>query len=136
MKRSAPLRSDPVKREAFIDRGRRSSARKLGRPRAISPASEEPRAKVRNLPCLVCGRERSEWVAIDPAHVVPRSLGGCSKAACVIPLCRDAYGQGCHREYDEHRLEVLPLLTLEEQAHAVSHVGISRALRLTVVDGA
>jgi hypothetical protein len=58
---------------------------------------------------------------------VSRALGGCDFFDCVIPLCRDA-----HRAFDAHRLDILPLLTHEEQAHAVSHLGIVAAYhRLT-----
>jgi hypothetical protein len=48
-------------------------ARRTPPPRTlISPASEAQRAKVAHQPCLVCGRR-----PVDPAHLVPRSLGGC-----------------------------------------------------------
>lgn len=130
MKRSE-LRPDPEKVRAFVQRGRESSARSLAGRRAISPASFDQRRKVRPLACLNCGAERGERVTVDAAHVIPRSLGGCDSADCVVPLCRRADGSGCHREYDEGRLELLPLLTWSEQAHAVSHVGIAAALRQT-----
>ena len=65
---------------------------------------------------------------VDPAHVTPKANGGCDDPLCVIPLCRQH-----HREYDHERtLDVLPLLTRAEQAHAVGHVGIAVAYqRLT-----
>ena len=45
----------------------------------------------------------------------------------VVPLCTD-----CHADYDARKLDLLPYLTLVEQAAAVAHVGIVRALhRLT-----
>lgn len=40
-----------------------------------------------------------------------------------VPLCRE-----CHRLYDARELCLLPVLTLDEQAAAVRHVGIERAL--------
>lgn len=40
-----------------------------------------------------------------------------------IPLCQD-----CHRNYDARSLDILPLLTYEEQAAAVALVGITRAV--------
>lgn len=44
----------------------------------------------------------------------------------VLPLCSD-----CHRRQHDGRLEILPLLTLEEQLQAVADAGtISRAARL------
>lgn len=45
----------------------------------------------------------------------------------VIPLCKQ-----CHHDYDHRKVSVLEVLTYAEQAAAVSHVGIVRAMqRLT-----
>jgi|KBSMisStaDraftv2_1062788.scaffolds.fasta_scaffold1820776_2 hypothetical protein len=45
----------------------------------------------------------------------------------VIPLCRQ-----CHYDYDHRKVSVLEVLSEREQAAAVAHVGIVRALhRLT-----
>lgn len=45
----------------------------------------------------------------------------------VIPLC-----PACHAAYDHRRVSILEVLTLREQAAAVAHLGIVRALhRLT-----
>jgi hypothetical protein len=41
----------------------------------------------------------------------------------VIPLCAQ-----CHHDYDMRRVSILEVLTLPEQAAAVAHVGILRAL--------
>lgn len=86
-------------------------------------ASQPQRVKVKNEgTCRVCRNEEP-----DPAHITPRSIGGCNDPACVMAL-----GRRCHRLYDEHRLDVLPYLTRDEQAHAVLHLGIVGALqRLT-----
>ena len=47
--------------------------------------------------------------------------------ASIVPLC-----QGCHMLYDAHKLDILPILSNEEQANAVKTVGIARAYqRLT-----
>lgn len=62
--------------------------------------------------------------AVDPAHVCPRAIGGCDSEDCVIPLTRNQ-----HRQYDEGKLSILEYLTLDEQAHAVSHLGILGALK-------
>jgi hypothetical protein len=129
----------------FKQRGRESGARSLQRPRPqtgrkvsrrhkVSPASDAQRRKVLGLPCLACGREGAAWLAIDPAHVIPRSLGGCDAPECVVPLCRDGAGQGCHAAYDHGRLDLLPLLENQgawraEQAHAVEHLGLLGAYR-------
>lgn len=40
-----------------------------------------------------------------------------------VPLCRQ-----CHYDYDMRRVSLLEVLTLNEQAAAVAHVGILRAL--------
>ena len=72
MRRSAPLR-----RGKGLER--RTALRRTGPPRrrtplrrsAVSPASPEQRAKVAGRACLVCGMR-----PVDPAHLVPRSLGG------------------------------------------------------------
>ena len=45
----------------------------------------------------------------------------------IVPLCRD-----CHTEYDQHRLDLLPFLTLPEQIAAVRQAGgIALAYRRT-----
>ena len=88
----------------------------------IGRATAEQRAKVHGEPgCRYCRR-----TPVDPAHVVPRARGGCDDPACVIALCRED-----HRKYDEGDLDVLPLLSKEEQAHAVSHLGIVAAYQRT-----
>ena len=59
-------------------------------------ASEEQRAAVAGRRCIVCRSDRR----VDPAHLVPRSMGGCGDALCVVPACRS-----CHRAYDAGELE-------------------------------
>jgi hypothetical protein len=45
----------------------------------------------------------------------------------IVPLCRE-----CHVEYDQHRLDLLPALTLPEQVAAVRQAGgIALAYRRT-----
>ena len=73
-------------------------------------------------PCLVCGRR-----PVDPAHLVPRSLGGCDEPDCVVPLCRAR-----HRLYDRGELDLLPHLEpgyRVELAHALVHLGLLGMLR-------
>jgi len=85
-------------------------------------ASPAQRVKVRDSVCRICGASE-----VDPAHVIARARGGCEDALCVIPLCRRH-----HRAYDHERtLDVLPALTRDEQAHAVSHAGLVSALERT-----
>jgi hypothetical protein len=79
-------------------------------------ASTEQRLKVAGLPCLVCGR-----TPVDPAHLVPRRLGGCDSTDCVVALCRTH-----HRLFDTGRLALAPYLVAElerELRHALTHVG-------------
>jgi hypothetical protein len=86
-------------------------------------ATDAQRAAVAGRSCVVCGIDRR----IDPAHLVPRSLGGCGDALCVIPACR-----ACHRAYDRGELDLLPHLEpawRAQLAHAVGHLGLVGALR-------
>jgi hypothetical protein len=95
-------------------------------PLARSPslaASDAQRGKVASEGCIVCGAA----TRIDPAHVIPRSLGGCDDPDCVVALCRLH-----HRAYDRGRLDLMPYLEprhRREAAHAVAHVGLAGALR-------
>jgi hypothetical protein len=101
----------------------RRSPLKKGRGFAASP---EQRAKVRDWSCLRCVRDERDGVKIDPAHVIPRSMGGCDHEDCVVPLCRE-----CHAWYDSGQLDLLPALQdsrSAELAHAVGHVGLIAAL--------
>jgi hypothetical protein len=90
--------------------------------RALGRASLAQRAAVRGARCIVCGTDR----AIDPAHLVPRSLGGCDHPLCVVALCRIH-----HRGYDRGRLDLVPYLEPRHRAqaaHAVGHLGLVGAL--------
>jgi hypothetical protein len=75
-------------------------------------ASPEQRRKVSGGVCLVCGRS-----PVDPAHLVPRRLGGCDSPDCVVALCRTH-----HRLFDSGRLVLAPALE-RELRHALTHVG-------------
>jgi hypothetical protein len=86
-------------------------------------ASDAQRAAVVGRLCIVCGADKR----IDPAHLIPRSLGGCGDRLCVVPACRD-----CHRAYDRGELDLLHYLEpawRAQLAHAVGHVGLVGALR-------
>ena len=82
--------------------------------RGISPASDEQRQKVRDRGCVNCGQTT---IRCDPAHLTPRSLGGCDDQDCVIPLCRS-----CHREFDEGMIDLEPVLALRQFAAERSHM--------------
>ncbi len=108
-----PLRraAKPLARRAPFERHR------------LAPASSAQRDAVRGLACIVCGA-RSD---IDPAHLVPRSLGGCDHPLCVVAPCRMH-----HRAYDRGRLDLVPYLEprcRNQAAHAVTHLGLAGALR-------
>ena len=94
----------------------------LGRPPSLA-ATEAQRTAVAGRSCTAYGSEHR----IDPAHLSPRSLGGCGEPICAVPLCR-----ACHQAYDPGQLDLLPHLepTWRAQlAHAVGHVGLIGALR-------
>jgi len=81
-------------------------------------ATDSQRLAVAGRPCIVCGAVHG----IDPAHLIPKSLGGCGDPLCVVPLCR----RPCHRAYDSGELDLLPYLEpawRAQLAHAVGHVG-------------
>jgi hypothetical protein len=86
-------------------------------------ATDAQRVAVAGRSCIVCGATHG----VDPAHLIPKALGGCGDARCVTALCRD-----CHRAYDAGRLDLLPYLEpawRAQLAHAVGHVGLIGALR-------
>ncbi len=116
---------------------KRSSLRRRARLRARAPlrratplrptpslaATAAQRAAVAGRPCIACDATHG----IDPAHLIPRSLGGCGDALCVVALCRT-----CHRSYDRGELDLLPNLEpgwRPQLAHAVGHIGLIGALR-------
>jgi hypothetical protein len=116
-------RQKGLRRRARLER--RAALRRLTplRRTPVSPASEAQRAKVAGQACLVCGKR-----PVDPAHLAPRSLGGCEDAHCSIPLCR-----ACHRRYDRGELDLLPRLEpgyRTELAHALAHLSLLSLLRL------
>lgn len=79
-------------------------------------ASDGQRRKVAGLGCLVCGRS-----PVDPAHLVPRRLGGCDSPDCVVPLCR-----AHHRSFDHGLMALVSYLGPEQERelrHALSHAG-------------
>lgn len=63
---------------------------------------------------------------IDPAHIIDRARGGCDDEDCICPLPRLL-----HSMYDAGKLDLLPWLTRDEQAHAAKHAGLLGALKRT-----
>jgi hypothetical protein len=101
---------------------RRAPSASLLRTSPFVLASPAQRDKVARLACLVCGR-----APVDPAHLVPRKLGGCDSPDCVIPLCRTH-----HRLYDDGQLRLdvhVGRGCRRERAHALTHVSAARSRR-------
>ena len=117
--REVPLRRTPLRPGPWRTPGD-------GEPncgRAPFGASEAQREKTVGGACVVCRQTKG----ITPAHLAPRSLGGCDHPDCVVPLCWTH-----HRAYDTGRLELLPHLEPQwraEVAHAVMHLGLIGAVR-------
>jgi hypothetical protein len=117
------MKRTPMRRRARLRAKKQLRRTKPLQRTASMAASERQRAAVAGRRCIVCDSEKR----IDPAHLVPRSLGGCGDALCVVPLCRR-----CHRAYDRGELDLLPHLEpawRAQLAHAVGHLGLIGALR-------
>lgn len=74
--------------------------------------------------CRFCGRTD---LKLDPAHIIPRSRvspGAGERAENIVPLCRSH-----HAAYDQSKLDILSVLTRDEQAYAVELVGLFEAYR-------
>ena len=136
LRRSTPLRSAPGPlREVPLRRTplrpgpwRSSGVGQTNGRRAPFGASEAQREKIVGGACVVC----RETKGLTPAHLAPRSLGGCDHPECVVPLCWTH-----HRAYDTGRLELLPHLEPQwraEVAHAVTHLGLAGAVRRLAPD--
>ncbi len=117
------MKRTPLRRRAKL-RARTQLRRSTQPARSRSlAATDTQRAAVTGRACIVCHTDRR----IDPAHLIPRSLGGCGHALCVVPLCRLH-----HRAYDRGELDLLPHLEpawRPQLAHAVGHIGLIGALR-------
>jgi hypothetical protein len=126
-RRRTPLRrSTPLVRRTPLSSHspeRRLAIVLMSASRAPGAASAAQREKIIGSACVVCAQTRG----LTPAHLAPRSLGGCDDADCVVPLCWLH-----HRAYDTGRLELLPYLEpgwRAEVAHAVLHLGLIGAYR-------
>jgi hypothetical protein len=117
-----PMKRTALRRRATL-RAKKPLPRKALQRTPSMAATERQRAAVAGRRCIVCGTDRR----IDPAHLIPRSLGGCGDPLCVVPACRLH-----HRAYDRGELDLLPYLEpawRAQLAHAVGHVGLIAALR-------
>jgi hypothetical protein len=117
------MKRTPLRRRAGLRAGTTLRRRAPLKRAAAMAASDAQRRTVAGLTCIVCRADQR----IDPAHLIPRSLGGCGDALCVVPLCRHH-----HRAYDRGELDLLPHLEpawRAQLAHAVGHVGLLGAVR-------
>jgi len=88
--------------------------------------SEARRKVEREGRCRACAKPHN----LDAAHIVPRSrIHGppAQDPRNIIPLCREH-----HDAQHRGELELLPLLTREEQVYIVGLVGIEEARRRTI----
>jgi hypothetical protein len=116
------MKRTPLRRRASL-RATKPLRRKAPLQRTSSMAASEAQRAAAGRCCIVCGSDKR----VDPAHLIPKSLGGCASGLCVIPLDRR-----CHRAYDRGELDLLPYLEpgwRPQLAHAVGHVGLIGALR-------
>lgn len=126
-------RRTPLRRTTVLDRGaplaRGSRKPTPPLPRSWDAALTKVRSEGR---CRVCGEHR---VRLEAAHTVGREhdrlidpeqpdMGRYVDPADVVPLCVTH-----HRAFDARELDLLPHLTLAEQAAAAAHVGLVAALR-------
>jgi hypothetical protein len=101
-------------------------------------ASPAQRAKVADMPCIVTGAEGIEGAIVDPAHLWPRSMGGCSDPLCVVPLRRDI-----HDLFEDGKFDLYPYLTparhsdawKAELIHALEHADMSMTRLLHELTG-
>lgn len=88
--------------------------------------------------CRFCGRRAEQGTKLDAAHVIGREHDQERRTipngvlwvnpAHVVPLCSGFDGD-CHGRYDRREIDLLPVLTTEEQAEAVRLVGMMSAFR-------
>jgi hypothetical protein len=85
LRRRTPLRrgAGPIRRTPLRPSRKPASERDRSAKRPPFGASETQRQKVVGGACVVCQQTKG----ITPAHLAPRSLGGCDHPDCVVPLC-------------------------------------------------
>lgn len=85
------------------------------------------RAKCDEQGCRSCGAT----FGVEASHIIARSriaAGPGENPLNILPLCGQ-FGCGAHRAFDAGLLDILPLLTLEEQGFIAGLVGIAEAFR-------
>ena len=93
------MKRTPMRRRARLRAKKQLRRSKPLQRTASMAASERQRAAVAGRRCIVCAAE----ARIDPAHLIPRSLGGCGDPLCVVPLCR-LCPRGHNRHYADSRV--------------------------------
>ena len=66
---------------------------------------------------------------LDPAHTIPKSIGGKMNYDSVIPLCRYCHDCQHGKNGRENQFELLPWMTRDEEIEAVRAIGLARAYR-------
>jgi hypothetical protein len=135
-KHPAGVCSELCARERQRRRAQGRAASRRVPPRALFTSSSrdwtQARAKVdAEARCRFCGTSQS-IARLEAAHIIPRSLApnGGEDPLNIVPLC--ATSSRCHQAYDQGRIDLLPVLTLEEQECAVRLAGgLAAALRVT-----
>lgn len=98
----------------------------------LGHCTPEQKERCSNQVCIVCGRF---FNLCEPSHVVPRGHPKMSAIAAddvraVVPLCPGT--DGCHRLFDEDRIDLLPFLEpawRDSQEWAAGAVGLATAYR-------
>ena len=98
----------------------------------------EARAKVEaESKCRFCGLSEGEYYVgesgpsfcrLEAAHLWPRSRGGTQNPDGIVPLCGD-----CHRLFDSFRLDLLAVLSSDEQVELVRQSGGIELARVRVL---
>ena len=113
------MKQSPLERKTPLKRGsgpKRKSAPK--RPKPISSFSDAQREKVRRSGCIVTMADALERT-VHPAHLAPRTQGGCQDPLCVVGLVPEV-----HRAFDDGQFDLQPYLVgrhVEELQHALGH---------------
>ena len=121
--RGGAMKRVPLRRRAPLRAGRPLRRTDAAATNTAMAASDEQRAAVAGRPCIVCGSEHR----VDPAHLVPKSMGGCEAGARSSPCVARATepttpaSSTCCRTSSR--------LWRAELAHAVGHLGLIGALR-------
>jgi hypothetical protein len=142
-----PMRSTPLRRTPFTRRTttltRSTMTPTLPPRRDWKDARAKVDAEGRCRSCRKPAGGGGSGVVLEAAHVIGREHDQPKREGVVlivgvlwvdpvdvVPLCRT-----CHALYDQRRLDLLPVLTIEEQTAAVAKLGLIGALRRIALGG-